>query len=202
MPYARDRLYKHPDLGGLGLIKLDHLLISLRCCWLERILKGGVNDTWREVLYSKGGHLFQNIREDTYLEFNNPLIRNIVCSYWTVAKAWWSKNYNYKMVPLILNPLFTRGRNPEGGFDIRQLDGAVVGLNNYTANEEKWLKCKYNDFVQDDAILPFATAKERTGINFSVNVYFNMVRAVTVVMQKINIITGQLLTIIVGHRYF
>ena len=44
--------------------------------------------------------------------------------------------------------------------------------------EEKWLRCKYNDFVENGIIVPLATAQQRTGIQFTVNAYFNIVRAV------------------------
>ena len=103
------------------------MLTSLKCSWLERILWDGVNDTWRANLIAKGGHCFQNLREDSVHEFTNPLLQNIVQSYWIMALAWWKLNNNFMMAPLLRNPIFTRGRNPAGGFDNRAIDSTVVG---------------------------------------------------------------------------
>ena len=177
-PFARDRLYAHPEKGGLGLVQIEHMLTSLKCSWLERILRDGVNDTWRGDLIVIGGHCFQNLREDSVHEFTNPLLQNIVQSYWIMALAWWKLNNNFMMAPLLRNPIFTRGRNPAGGFDNRAIDSTVVGQQQYMELEEKWLRCKYNDFVENGIIVPLATAQQRTGIQFTVNAYFNIVRAV------------------------
>ena len=126
-PFARDRLYAHPEKGGLGLVQIERMLTSLKCSWLERILRDGVNNTWRADLIVIGGHCFQNLREDSVHEFTNPLLQNIVQSYWIMALAWWKLNNNFMMAPLLRNPIFTRGRNPAGGFDNRAIDSTVVG---------------------------------------------------------------------------
>jgi Reverse transcriptase (RNA-dependent DNA polymerase) len=44
IPWARDRLYSQPDSGGLGILNLEDLIISLKCAWFRRILKDGIND--------------------------------------------------------------------------------------------------------------------------------------------------------------
>ena len=53
MPLAKDRIYRKPDAGGLGLIDIGQLLDSLKCSWFQRIQLDGVNDIWRLRLYKK-----------------------------------------------------------------------------------------------------------------------------------------------------
>ena len=121
---ARERLYKLPKYGGLGLLNVADMIRSQQCAWLKRIAKHGITDTWRYHLLYKCGFDPANLRLG--LMDQDRLEYNIGKSFVEFCQIFWKQNNNYLDAPIFNNPLFSRGK--EGRFyDIRLLDKVVAG---------------------------------------------------------------------------
>ena len=108
MPLAKDRIYRKPDTGGLGLIDIGQLLDSLKCSWFQRIQLDGVNDNWRLGLYSKCFFNPLCFRPEQLDIEERPLEYAIGMSFWRFLQAFWNNNHNHLKAPLLLNPVFCR----------------------------------------------------------------------------------------------
>jgi hypothetical protein len=57
---ARDRLYKTPSEGGLGMFRLDTFIKALQCSWIKRIFDC-CNDNWKYDILSAAEFEIENI---------------------------------------------------------------------------------------------------------------------------------------------
>ena len=95
MPLAKDRIYRKPDTGGLGLIDIGQLLDSLKCSWFLRIQLDGVNDNWRLRLYRKCFFNPLCFRPEHLDIEERPLEYAIGMSFWRFLQAFWNSNHNH-----------------------------------------------------------------------------------------------------------
>ena len=133
MPIAKDRLYTKPEFGGLGLINITDLMISLKCSWFKRIANDGVNDCWRAAIMKECYFNPICFRPDQ-LDPNNRLMSVIGMSFWTFLLTFWKTNHNFPKAPLLGNPVFNRGIGFNGKVDSRLLDSQVIGRDSYTVH--------------------------------------------------------------------
>jgi len=86
MPLAKDRLYIHPNNGGLGLICIKHLLGALQCSWFKRIFQDGVIDTWRLLLMKRCFFYINCFRTWQVDRDSEPVLYGICNNFWEFCK--------------------------------------------------------------------------------------------------------------------
>jgi len=184
MPIAKEKKYAKPKMGGLGLINVKDFSDALKCSWFKKIKNSGPIDWWR-----------RNILEGCFFNLNcfrpsqlnlvlRPIEYNIGIAYWSFLKKFWSYQKNIRISPLLMNPCFIRGRDGTGRIDNGLLDAAAIGRDSFIALQEKWLAVTFEDFLTGDAICNYPDAKLKTDINFSLNTYLIIIRAVALGLIK------------------
>ena len=106
---AADHLYLPPELGGLGIFKLETFLQAQHCSWVARAAKLPI-DNWRFDLRAAApnGNVLL-IRPCDINPSINPILHNFAGSYEKFYGDFSKVNGNYKEAYIFSNPAFTRG---------------------------------------------------------------------------------------------
>jgi len=184
MPCAQDRLYIPADKGGMGLINLEHIVQSLQCSWVKRVIRDGINDNWRLQWFKKCFFNILCFRPNQIDQVQNPVEYNIGNSYWTFAQKFWQTNNNFLHSPIFENNSIIRGMGDNRRVDSRMMDGAVVGMVSYERHKERWLSLTLNQLLDRGVILPYDRVLATLGFYISVNTYFNLRRCVSFALLK------------------
>jgi len=114
IPVAKDRLYKRPRDGGLGLIDLRTFCPSLQCSWVKRCASV-INDTWRWNLAKSCNFHIDMLRVSDIDGNLYPVLKNISESFEKLQHKYWNMHENFRTAPLVDNLFFfAEGANKEG----------------------------------------------------------------------------------------
>jgi exonuclease III len=182
-PWSRKTLYQPPDRGGLGMIKLSDFFIALKCSWLKRIFKEGINDNWRLNLMSK--IFFKPICIRPHLlDPGLPLEYNIGSAIWQFLLTFWRSGKNLLYAPLMHNPLFIRGLDGGGVADMRVLDENIVGIRNYHASVQGWLSLRCADFLGINGLKSYDEVNENLDLIITPVAYMAIRRSIVLAFRK------------------
>jgi hypothetical protein len=180
---AKDRLYTKAREGGLGLIKLESYVAALQCSWIKRCSKK-INDSWRWTLASACRFDFSNLRPDSLLESDHPILKNILVSFTKMRDNYSTINENFCEALLVDNPLFLRAP-PERRAPVRGLvDRNLLGHAFYDTNKEKLLDLKLSCLVRIGRTVTFNQLRANTGLGFAQATYLNLVTAGNFAVKK------------------
>jgi hypothetical protein len=183
IPWSKKTLYDPPADSGLGLINVNNFITALRCSWFKRIFTEGVNDNWRLNLFKNCFFNPISFRPDQ-LEMARPLEYNIGMAFWDFLMKFWSTKNNIMHAPLIKNPCFSRGLADTGRLDARLLDPAVVGLQNYRNNEEKWLSLRCSDFFIDQRLKSYVEVQNTTNVEITPVAFLAIRKSIIFALKK------------------
>jgi hypothetical protein len=193
-PWSKKTMYNAPEAGRLGAINVPVFLNALKCSWIKRIVKEGINDNWRCKLMSSCFFNPMCLRPDQFVE-ERPLERNIGVAYWNFSKKFWLTDKNSLSAPVVNNILFCRGKADNGGVDGRLMDENFFGHDVYSANKEMLLGLKLSDLITDRIMKSFQElqvflAQVSSG-NFALtpNLYLALQRAIRFALVKYGIST-------------
>ena len=101
---AKDRIYRPPELGGLGMIDIGEFIVSQQVVWIKRTFLS-TRDNWRVdlKLICKGNALILGNNDIPASRF--PLLSYMAESFGTFLKAFNLTNDNFCKSFLINNPL-------------------------------------------------------------------------------------------------
>ena len=184
MPLAKDRLYRAPGYGGLGLINISNMLDALKCSWFKRIFLDGVTDNWRLNLMIRSFFSVSCFRLDQLDEQARPLEYNIGKSFWLFLQAFWKKNHNFLKAPLIDNPCISWSMLDNRRVDNKCVDHTVIGRYSYDLHKETWLNLKVCDMLTNGIIISMLELTVRLGFNITVNTYLALRRATSHALVK------------------
>jgi hypothetical protein len=180
---ASERLYTKPNLGGLGLIKLDKYIAALQCSWIKRC-SIVINDPWRWILSAACNFNFDNINTAMILKRDHPIVWNIFESMNKFEKSLFLINENFLEARLVDNPMFLRAP-PERRAPVRGVvDRNLLGHGFYDTNKERLLKLKMNCLISNGRVKSFNKLCTATGLRFPQAVYLNLVTAGNFALKK------------------
>jgi exonuclease III len=165
---AKNRLYREPVEGGLGLINLDFFLTGLHVSWIKKCHLSS-RDNWRIDIrsYSSGNCL-------TFFSNNaavqrRPVLFNIAKDFENFSNVFYRKNENYKEAFILNNKLFQDYRH-----DNQLITPALFRGNVPVLNIEQVSKLKFKDFFTDGRAKTLDELVTDTGINFSLMTYMRI----------------------------
>jgi hypothetical protein len=188
IPWSKKTLHDTPTDSGLGLINVANFITALRCSWFKMIFTEGVYDNWRLNMFKK---CFFNpicFRPDQ-LDMARPLEHNIETAFWDFLMKFWTTKNIIMHAPLIKNPCFSRGIADTGRLDARQLDPAVVGLQNYRNNEEKWLSLHCSDFFTGQRLKSYVEVRNTINVEITPVAYLAIRKSIIFALKKYRYVT-------------
>jgi exonuclease III len=183
VPWAADKLYDAPKNGGLGLLNIEQLLISLKCAWFKRIYRYGVRDTWSYNLMKNCFFSAKCFRK-AQLSATRPIEYNIGLGFWTFLEYFWRNNISE--APIFCNPLVTKGVDHTGRFDSNPIGTEFLGIENFQQCPEKVLSLCIGDVFLNDEFVDFHRLNEILGFRLNFNKYAAIRRAVFFTVRKYN----------------
>jgi hypothetical protein len=165
---AKKKLYMPPNLGGLGLIKIQDYITSLQCSWIKRTTQHW-GDNWRYDIKLKcyGNTLLASSK--TFESRTHPVKNNICCSFEKFAVAFTKKDTNYKKAYIFKNPLIRRGENDNG-----LLCENFFGRHNTFETFSKIAKLKYEDFFVRNGSKTLHSVNLEYDLNLSLVTYMRL----------------------------
>ena len=113
---ARDKRYKSPDQGGLGLVNLKEFLIAQHVIWFKRAFNS-TRDNWRVDLWELGyGNPF-TINPATIDRREHPILAGLAESFSKFLECFTLRNENYLDSYIFNNPCFKRSNRDDGILD-------------------------------------------------------------------------------------
>jgi hypothetical protein len=185
-PWSKKTLYQPPEDGGLGLIKLDEFFLALKCSWIKRISKDGINDNWRLSLMTKFFLKPICIRPHL-LDPDMPLEYGIGSAFWQFLTTFWKLGKNVLYAPLVYNPLFIRGLTQGGMADTRLIDENLIGIENYRRDQSRWLSLRCCDFFTGTGIKSYNEVITNVNPNITFNLYMAFRRSIAFTFKKLKL---------------
>jgi len=109
MNIARKRFFQKPEHGGLGIFEVGDFLRAQKCSWVKRAQK--MDDGWKQRLFNSGAADISNIRTSNFNKHEAPVLYTIAENYEMWRKKFWEYNENFRLAPILNNPIFTLQRN-------------------------------------------------------------------------------------------
>jgi hypothetical protein len=177
MNISKDKLYKKPSEGGLGLINISHFLCAQQSLWIKKVLYAAC-DNWREDLFNitYGNPIILHpslVDKDLH-----PILYNIACSFVAFKDSFFKQNDNYKKSPLLYNNIFTRNRND------RQVLNLMYFNQNPPLNPVNLAKLQFKDICTNQPYM-LETINMETSMSFNLNSYLKIVGACTGYLQTL-----------------
>ena len=185
MPYDKKKLYASPSKGGLGLINLKTLFVSLKCSWAGRLVQGGANDSWRYNILSGCHFDLRCLRPEQFTD-TRPLEKNICRGIWQFLQSFWQKKNNILYSPVFCNPLIIRGWDENGRLDKRQLYEGVIGIDHFLNNAGRLLSVRVIDLVDGPGVKHYDAFCVALGLRINFNAYLSIRRALQCVLRKVD----------------
>jgi hypothetical protein len=182
-PWSKISLYLDPGDGGLGLINISDFFTALKCSWVKRIHKDGINDNWR---FSFAKKFFFNplCFRLTSMDPQRKIEHGIGTAFWKFLINFWKTGKNIMYAPIIKNPLFIRGKLADGRVCTGLLDERIIGIRNYQANEYGWLSLRCCDFFQNNVFKGYNEIVESTNLPLTQVAYMAVRSSITFALKK------------------
>jgi exonuclease III len=170
---AKDRLYDHPKVGGLGLINLEHYISALQCSWIRRCFTV-INDSWRWRIAEGCNFNFEDPLTYTPDPELYPIEHNIMTSFTKFRSKFFGCNENFLHAKIVNNPMFLRGipgRAQEPGI----VDPSFFGHQFFEMHKERLLDMKMNNLIANGAMINFQDLIRTTGVPFTQVIFFRLI---------------------------
>jgi len=105
---AKQRFFKSPSEGGLGLFELQTFLQAQKCSWVRRAFTGSNN--WKIKLQRAGTGTIFNQNPEKIEEGEHGILHGISKSFQKFAQAYWKNDNNFEKAYIVNNSLFTLSR--------------------------------------------------------------------------------------------
>jgi len=110
MNIGKKRFFQKPADGGLGLFEINEFLMTQRCSWIRRAYMK-IDDYWKHnILVKTGGNVLYT-NGSYFSELDYPVLHNITSNYAEWLKHFWKYNENFKLAPIINNPILSLQHN-------------------------------------------------------------------------------------------
>ena len=147
---AKDRLYRKPQDGGLGMFNLELFITALQCTWIKRTYIC-CNDNWKfDLLQAIDFNLEYIYRIQEPSDIGSTLTGILSC-FRKFYSCFTKMHHNFKKVCIFENDFFGYGRNLQSKFD-----GEFFGQEIMANQGEKIKQLKWNDIVNDNLLLGMA----------------------------------------------
>ena len=144
---AKDRLYRKPQDGGLGLFNLKLFITALQCTWIKRTFIC-CNDNWKfDLLQSIDFNIEYIYRIKEPLDVGSTIIGILSC-FRGFYNSFTKIHHNFRKVYIFENDLFGYGRNLQLKFD-----GEFFGQEIMANLGEKIKQLNWNDIVHENVLL-------------------------------------------------
>ena len=165
---AKDRIYRPPELGGLGMIDIGEFIVSQQVVWIKRTFLS-TRDNWRFdlKLICKGNALILGNNDIPASRF--PLLSYMAESFGTFLKAFNLTNDNLCKSFLINNPLLKRGRVDNSRLNIGFFSSNIPRL-----DEQSIVNIKINEISHGGRLLSLDEISLNTGMAFSLATYLRL----------------------------
>jgi len=181
---AKDRLYKDPKMGGLGLIDLNAYIPALQCSWLRRCTFI-INDSWRRTLALSCNFYLVFVSIKNIDKNLHPVLYDIVESVSKLQCNFWAMNENFLMAPLIDNPFFMRAEPGRRAPVIGCVDRNLIGGHFYDTHKERLLSLRLNCLIRPgNRLASLPEINRTTGLVFTYNVYMHLLVAARFAIKK------------------
>jgi hypothetical protein len=161
MNIARNRLYKHPSHGGLGLFNLSSFLCAQQCTWVRRSL--ALDEQWKIEFFYRNNGIALNCKSKNFKKLMHPTLFLIAGSFEKFYTSFTKHNKNFKKCFIFENALITRN------LDDRQcLTKDIMGRELFNNYRNSIYGLRYDDFyTENNELIPYVTVQRKTGIPFS-----------------------------------
>jgi hypothetical protein len=134
---AKDRLYKKPHDGGLGMLKLDIFITSLQCTWVKRVFNC-CNDNWKyDLMTVAEGNLEYLYRTSEHGEIGNTLA-SILKSFCDFYESFVRTDQNFRKSCIFENRVFGFGRKLEHKFSTEFFGATLMSECGEKIKAVKW----------------------------------------------------------------
>jgi hypothetical protein len=168
---ARDKLYREPEDGGLGLINIKSFITGLQCVWVKRAHQSS-RDNWRIDLRSRSFGNCLVINPRLARQDDSQCLRDIADSFEIFNKAFRSSGSNYMESFILENSDLKRGIGDPEILNERFFSGNIPAL-----NMEMVSKLKVADFFRGNNILSIDEIATELNIDFSLATYMRLATA-------------------------
>jgi hypothetical protein len=169
---SKEKLYSKPELGGVGLIRLDSFLSAQQTLWVKRALDACC-DSWREDLYNLTFGNPEILHPGLVNRNHNPILYNVAMSYSDFKTRFTILNDNYRKCSILYNPLITRARQVN----------TILDLNFFNQNPpldpDKLSSIRLRDVITNNGPVPVHVLNSEEGLNLplNMNTYMRLVGA-------------------------
>jgi Reverse transcriptase (RNA-dependent DNA polymerase) len=169
---STDRIYRDPDLGGLGFFKLDEFLAAQRCTWVFRAHKLPI-DNWRYDLHvaAPDNNVLKIRKKDINVRIN-PVLYGIVSDFENFYGHFSSFRMNYEKAWIFENPAFTRPND-----STKMIDRSFFGVDFFRRFENTIRNVKFCDCFLDGAFKSLETWRN-DGLPLSIAVWLRLRNAI------------------------
>jgi hypothetical protein len=175
---ARNRLYKPPAEGGIGLFNIEDFLDSQKCAWVKH--STDLLEPWKVILYSKNFGCVYNCKSRNVVREEYPVIHGICVSYERMLCSFTSANENFRECYIFENKMITKALDSR-----EQLNRGLFSAEFFNANASKLYKLKYNNFYsRDGEPLIMEQVRNVTGLELTVLQYFEIRNACNIAKIK------------------
>jgi len=176
---SKKRFYQTPADGGLGLFEINEFLLVQRCSWIRRA-HNKIDDYWKHSILTKSdGNVLKTTGND-FLISDYPVLHNIASNYAEWLRYFWKYNENYKLAPILNNPIFSLQQN-----------GAVPVTWNFFVDYMPQYRIN---------ILALTTASIHNGTRFYSTDEFNDLTGIPITQRKLTALRGVYDTAVIRYN--
>ncbi len=143
---ARNRLFKPPAEGGIGLFNIPDFLDSQKCAWIRR--STDLSEPWKVILYLSNFGCVYNCKSRNIVQEEYALLHGICMSYEKMLCFFTVANENFTKCYIFENAKITKALDSR-----EQLSRSLFPLEFFTADASKLYKLKYSNFYTEGGVL-------------------------------------------------
>jgi hypothetical protein len=165
---ARNRLFKPPVDGGIGLFDIHDFLDSQKCAWIRR--SNDLAEPWKVSLYFSNFGCVYNSKSRNIIPEEYPILNGICRSYERMINHFTTVNENFTKCYIFENEKITKTLESR-----EQLSRNLFSVEFFNANACKLYKLRYCDFYTEEGeTITREQLKDNVGIDLTVLQYFEM----------------------------
>jgi exonuclease III len=174
---SKNRLYRQPKEGGLGMIPIKEYLIAQRVGWLKRIVTAPAPgpllvpaDNWQADILSKCTGKIALLEANSFKQDRNPVLYTITKDFADFKRAFLLHNRNFFISQLFLNPLMTNETGRPG------VNDSWLNRNTPPLTAQDIQEVKISDISDGLNLKSIDSIVQRTGLNLSLLSYMRLMQ--------------------------
>ena len=168
---SKDRIYRPPELGGLGMIDISEFIVAQQVTWIKHSANS-TRDNWRVDLKRLGNGNVFTIGKENFSNNRFPIFANFCDSLNKFLKAFNSTNDNFRKSYLINNPLLKMSRGNPRNLNLNLFYGNTPRLTAQTL-----CSLKVNDISLEGRLVSLDEISTNTGLEFNLVTYLRLQEA-------------------------